>query len=61
MASAQSVDAFGVASSRAEAPCGTHDDKYRIRQGDYRVLYEIDDDNKRVTIVRVAHRRGVYR
>jgi mRNA interferase RelE/StbE len=37
------------------------DDKYRIRQGDYRVLYEIDDDAHKVTIVKVAHRREVYR
>jgi mRNA interferase RelE/StbE len=39
----------------------TNDDKYRIRHGNYRVLYEIDEDSKRVTIVRVAHRREVYR
>jgi len=37
------------------------EDKYRIRHGDYRVLYEIDDDNKRITIVKVAHRREAYR
>jgi len=37
------------------------DDKYRVRHGDYRVVYEIDDANRRVTIVRVAHRREVYR
>jgi mRNA interferase RelE/StbE len=37
------------------------DDKYRIRHGDYRVVYEVDDAGKRVTIVRVAHRREVYR
>jgi mRNA interferase RelE/StbE len=37
------------------------DDKYRIRHGDYRVLYEIDDDERRIAIVRVAHRREVHR
>jgi mRNA interferase RelE/StbE len=37
------------------------DDKYRIRHGDYRVVYEIDDGKKKLTIVRVAHRREVYR
>ncbi len=37
------------------------DDKYRIRQGDYRLLYSIDEDQKGVTIVRIAHRREVYR
>lgn len=37
------------------------DDKYRIRQGVYRVLYEVDDTTVVVTVVRVAHRREVYR
>ncbi len=39
----------------------TNDDKYRFRQGDYRVLYEIDERHKRVTVVRIAHSREVYR
>ncbi len=33
----------------------------RIRVGDYRVVYEIKDDQVLVTVVRVAHRREVYR
>ena len=37
------------------------DDKYRIRQGDYRILYEIEDDQLVVTVVRVGNRREVYR
>jgi len=37
------------------------DDKYRIRHGDYRVLYEIDDATIVVVVVRVAHRREAYR
>lgn len=37
------------------------DDKYRIRQGVYRVLYEVDDMRVVVTVVRVAHRRALYR
>jgi len=37
------------------------EEKYRIRQGDYRVLYEIDDGVRTVTIVRIGHRRDVYR
>lgn len=36
-------------------------DDYRITVGDYRVIYEIDDDNQVVTIWRVGHRKGVYR
>lgn len=34
---------------------------YRIRVGDYRILYVIDDTAKRVEIVAVGHRREVYR
>jgi mRNA interferase RelE/StbE len=35
-------------------------DLWRIRVGDYRVVYIIDDENKMVSITRVAHRRDVY-
>ena len=34
---------------------------YRIRQGDYRVVYLVDDQEKQVRIIRVGHRREVYR
>jgi mRNA interferase RelE/StbE len=37
------------------------DDQYRIRVGDYRVVYTIRDDRLIVTVVRVANRRDVYR
>lgn len=37
------------------------DDKYRIRQGNYRILYTIEDSVVTVTIVKVGHRRDVYR
>ncbi len=33
----------------------------RLRVGDYRVIYEIDDAKQVVTVVHVAHRRDVYR
>jgi mRNA interferase RelE/StbE len=38
-----------------------HQQLYRIRIGDYRVVYEIDDSNELVSIALVAHRREVYR
>ena len=34
---------------------------YRIRVGDYRIVYTIDDGWAQVTIARIAHRRDVYR
>jgi mRNA interferase RelE/StbE len=37
-----------------------YDDRYRIRQGNYRVVYEIDDDANEVTIYKIGHRREVY-
>ncbi len=36
-------------------------EKYRVRQGDYRVLYTIDDSIRSVVIVKIGHRRDVYR
>ena len=35
--------------------------RWRIRVGDYRVLYEIDDSHKIVKVYRIAHRKEVYR
>ena len=34
---------------------------FRIRQGEYRVLYSVDDADHVVEIVKVGHRREVYR
>jgi len=34
--------------------------RWRLRVGDYRVLYEIDDARKIVKVYRIAHRREVY-
>ena len=36
-------------------------EKYRVRQGSWRILYEIDDESRVVTVVKVGHRRDVYR
>ena len=36
-------------------------DGYRVRSGDYRVLYTIDDAAKRVRVYRLGHRKEVYR
>mgnify|MGYP001033707028 CR=1 FL=1 len=34
---------------------------YRIRVGDYRVVYGVDKDRRRVTVYYVRHRRDAYR
>jgi mRNA interferase RelE/StbE len=38
-----------------------YDDRYRIRQGNYRVVYEINDASSEVTIYKIGNRREVYR
>jgi mRNA interferase RelE/StbE len=34
---------------------------YRVRVGDYRILYNVDDEKREVIVYRVKHRREVYR
>ncbi|MBV1856324.1 type II toxin-antitoxin system RelE family toxin [Catellatospora tritici] len=34
---------------------------WRVRVSEYRIVYEIDDPTQTVTVMRVAHRRDVYR
>ncbi len=34
---------------------------YRLRQGDYRVVYTVDDERRVVEIIKIGHRREVYR
>ncbi len=34
---------------------------WRIRFGDYRVVYEIDDETQTVTIFHIGHRRDIYK
>jgi mRNA interferase RelE/StbE len=36
------------------------DNEWRIRVGDYRIVYEIDDAARTVDVTRIAHRREVY-
>ena len=34
---------------------------WRIRQGEYRIVYAIDDSKQQVIILRIGHRRDIYR
>ena len=36
-------------------------DRYRVRQGIYRIVYAIDDERLAITIVKIGHRKEVYR
>jgi mRNA interferase RelE/StbE len=35
--------------------------KYRLRQGRYRILYSIQDDELTIWVVKVGHRKDIYR
>lgn len=37
------------------------EEAYRIRVGDYRIIYEINEDKIIVTVVAVAHRKDIYK
>lgn len=58
----------GAISSLAENPrpngcrkLKNREDQYRIRIGDYRVIYSIHDKIVTVTIMKIDHRREIYR
>ncbi len=36
-------------------------DRWRVRVGNYRIIYRIDDAARQITVLRIAHRRQVYR
>lgn len=36
-------------------------EQYRVRQGVYRIVYEVDDADCSVTVFKVGHRTGIYR
>lgn len=46
---------------RGVAKLSGEDDLFRIRAGDYRVVYSIRDRELLVLVVRIGHRRDVYR
>jgi len=39
----------------------TDQELYRVRQGDYRIVYSIQDNALTIWVVKVGHRKGVYR
>jgi mRNA interferase RelE/StbE len=39
----------------------TGHDLFRVRQGTYRILYEVKDDDLTIIIFKIGHRRDVYR
>jgi mRNA interferase RelE/StbE len=39
----------------------TGQERYRLRQGRYRIVYSIQDDELTVWVVKVGHRKNIYR
>jgi mRNA interferase RelE/StbE len=37
------------------------ENSYRLRIGDYRIIYQVDDEIRLIVISRIAHRRAAYR
>ncbi len=58
---AAAVDALGVDPRPAGAVKLAGRGDYRVRVGDYRIVYAVDDDERLVIVARIAHRREVYR
>ncbi len=38
-----------------------YENEWRVRVGDYRILYVVDDGSHQIVIARIAHRREAYR
>lgn len=58
------VKAIGMLSDDPRPPQSrklSGEEKYRLRCGVYRVVYEIQDEQLVICVVRVRHRRDVYR
>jgi mRNA interferase RelE/StbE len=57
----QKVD--GLADDPRPAGCEklSGSEAYRIRSGNFRIVYTVDDEQQVVTVTRIRHRRDVYR
>lgn len=56
------IQALAVdARPRGSEKLAGYDDRYRLRQGNYRIVYLVDDDASVVTIYKIGHRKDVYR
>ena len=55
------IQALGIEPRPHDAVMLKGGEKYfRVRQGDYRIVYEIRDEAKKIVIIKIGHRRDVY-
>ena len=57
----QRIEALSVDPRPAGCEKLTDREQYRIRQGWYRIVYSVQDNESTVHIVKVAHRKDIYR
>ena len=57
----ETIDGLAELPRPAQALKMTGKDLYRVRSGDYRVIYQIQDKALLVLVVKIGHRREVYR
>ncbi len=58
------LDRIGLLAENPRPPGAeklTGQERYRIRQGNYRVVYSIQDEGVTVWVVKVGHRKDIYR
>ncbi|MDX9708064.1 MAG: type II toxin-antitoxin system RelE/ParE family toxin [Trichloromonas sp.] len=61
---ARILQCVGALAENPHSPAGeklSGQERYRLRQGRYRILYEIHDDELVVVVVKAGRRRDVYR
>ena len=54
------IEALGVNPRRPGSKKLSHQERYRFRQGSYRIIYSIQDAELTVWIIKVGHRKNVY-
>jgi len=57
----EAIDALGQNPSAGSALKGEFSGLRRIRVGTYRIVYEVQDQRLLILVIRIGHRRGVYR
>jgi mRNA interferase RelE/StbE len=57
----QCIEALAIDPCPAGCEKLSGQDKYRIRQGIYRIIYEIRDEELIITVVKIGHRRDIYK
>jgi len=58
---AKRISGLGVSPRSHGVEKLSSNERYRTRQGDWRIVFEINDAERKVTIVKIGHRREVYR